>query len=303
MTTADDHSQVNGERNNSAVVPEKDSTNSRFIVQPTEENLQMKNDKYAVKFTDDRNEPSNGCEKSKPKTPKEDDASKASKKVKEDNEDTGAEENEPKTREDECFIEIQESQQESWVPDGSWGWMVVLGGVIVHVFVGKRGGFMKASGAMYMKLQDKLNQSALSIALVVQCGMMKASGVMYMKLKDEFNQSAVATAWVFSLFTTFLLMMASYKVTTLCEDVCVLCVIGIVISAFAPNIEFLYFSYSIVGGFGRCLTYTPSLIIVTNYFNKRRGLAVGMTTAGVGLGMFSFPPLIDCADTRKKEFV
>ncbi|XP_052790906.1 monocarboxylate transporter 12-like [Mya arenaria] len=268
MTTADDHSQVNGERNNSAVVPEKDSTNSRFIVQPTEENLQMKNDKYAVKFTDDRNEPSNGCEKSKPKTPKEDDASKASKKVKEDNEDTGAEENEPKTREDECFIEIQESQQESWVPDGSWGWMVVLGGVIVHVFVG---------------------------------GMMKASGVMYMKLKDEFNQSAVATAWVFSLFTTFLLMMGPvasalchrWSCRTVVFIGSVLCVIGIVISAFAPNIEFLYFSYSIVGGFGRCLTYTPSLIIVTNYFNKRRGLAVGMTTAGVGLGMFSFPPLIE----------
>ncbi|WAR31082.1 MOT12-like protein [Mya arenaria] len=73
----------------------------------------------------------------------------------------------------------------------------------------------------------------------------------------------------------------------------VLCFIGIVISAFAPNIEFLYFSYSIVGGFGRCLTYSPSLIMVTNYFNKRRGLAVGIATAGTGLGMFSFPPLIE----------
>jgi len=38
---------------------------------------------------------------------------------------------------------------------------------------------------------------------------MKASGVMYIKLKDEFGQSAVATAWVFSLFTTFLLMFGN----------------------------------------------------------------------------------------------
>ncbi|XP_060597580.1 monocarboxylate transporter 12-like [Ruditapes philippinarum] len=73
----------------------------------------------------------------------------------------------------------------------------------------------------------------------------------------------------------------------------ILCFIGILISAFAPNIEFLYFSYCVVGGFGRCLTYTPSLILVNNYFNKRRGLAVGITTAGVGLGMFTFPPLIE----------
>lgn len=46
-------------------------------------------------------------------------------------------------------------------------------------------------------------------------------------------------------------------------------------------------------GIGRCLTYTPSLILVNEYFNKRRGLAVGISTAGVGLGMFTFPPLIE----------
>ena len=36
---------------------------------------------------------------------------------------------------------------------------------------------------------------------------MKSSGVMYLKFKDQFQQSAVATAWVFSLYTTFLLML------------------------------------------------------------------------------------------------
>ena len=63
---------------------------------------------------------------------------------------------------------------------------------------------------------------------------------------------------------------------------------------FIVCVYYLYhiFKLSSTPGFGRCLTYTPSLIIVTNYFNKRRGLAVGMATAGVGLGMFSFPPLI-----------
>ncbi|KAH3709740.1 hypothetical protein DPMN_069204 [Dreissena polymorpha] len=45
---------------------------------------------------------------------------------------------------------------------------------------------------------------------------------MYMKLQDRFQQSAVATAWVFSLFTTFLHMMGkstskpkSYKCASL----------------------------------------------------------------------------------------
>ena len=57
-------------------------------------------------------------------------------------------------------------------------------------------------------------------------------------------------------------------------------------------VDITIFQSTFAPGFGRCLTYTPSLIIVTAYFNKRRGLAVGMATAGVGLGMFLFPPLI-----------
>ena len=38
---------------------------------------------------------------------------------------------------------------------------------------------------------------------------MKSSGVMYLKFKDNFKQSAVATAWIFSLYTTFLLMLGT----------------------------------------------------------------------------------------------
>ena len=38
---------------------------------------------------------------------------------------------------------------------------------------------------------------------------MKSSGVMYLKFEEKFHQSAVATAWVFSLYTTFLLMLGN----------------------------------------------------------------------------------------------
>ena len=48
-----------------------------------------------------------------------------------------------------------------------------------------------------------------------------------------------------------------------------------------------------VTGIGRALTYTPSLVIVGYYFNKRRGLAVGLATSGVGFGTFMMPPLIE----------
>lgn len=73
----------------------------------------------------------------------------------------------------------------------------------------------------------------------------------------------------------------------------VICTIGIFVSAFVPNLYYLYFTYGILGGVGRSFAYTPGLIIVGVYFNKRRGIAVGLATSGVGLGCFLFPPVIE----------
>lgn len=73
----------------------------------------------------------------------------------------------------------------------------------------------------------------------------------------------------------------------------VICSIGIFVSAFVPDLYYLYFTYGVLGGVGRSFAYTPALIIVGYYFNKRRGLAVGLATSGVGLGCFVFPPAIE----------
>ena len=41
------------------------------------------------------------------------------------------------------------------------------------------------------------------------------------------------------------------------------------------------------------MVYCPCLIIFGYYFNKRRGLAVGLATCGGGIGSFFFPPLFE----------
>lgn len=40
--------------------------------------------------------------------------------------------------EDAALLSIEVSQQDGWIPDGGWGWAVVIGGVIVHIYVGKQ---------------------------------------------------------------------------------------------------------------------------------------------------------------------
>lgn len=72
-----------------------------------------------------------------------------------------------------------------------------------------------------------------------------------------------------------------------------ICTIGVLISAYVPDIYYLYLTYGFLGGLGRAFTYAPGLVIVGHYFNKRRGIAVGLATSGVGLGSFTFPPLIE----------
>ncbi|WAR19507.1 MOT12-like protein, partial [Mya arenaria] len=73
----------------------------------------------------------------------------------------------------------------------------------------------------------------------------------------------------------------------------VICTLGVLISAFMPDLPYLYLTYGVLGGVGRAFVYAPSLIMVGYYFNKRRGVAVGLATSGIGVGCFVFPPVVE----------
>ncbi|KAM3862692.1 monocarboxylate transporter 9a [Diretmus argenteus] len=63
---------------------------------------------------------------------------------------------------------------------------------------------------------------------------------------------------------------------------------GLMLSAFAPNVQFLMFSYGIVVGLGCGLVYASTLTITCQYFDKRRGLALGIVTTGTSVGAFIY---------------
>lgn len=64
-------------------------------------------------------------------------------------------------------------------------------------------------------------------------------------------------------------------------------------TVFSPSIYIIMITYGIIGGISTGCTYLASLIIIPDYFDKKRGIATGITMAGSGVGSFAFAPIIE----------
>ncbi|KAK7471581.1 hypothetical protein BaRGS_00035744 [Batillaria attramentaria] len=152
--------------------------------------------------------------------------------------------------------------------DRGWAWMVVLGCFLAHVITG---------------------------------GLERSDGVFFLKLTSRYDESAQMTAWAGALSGTVMLSMGPvagalcnrYSARASVMAGAVLYTLGLVFSGLAPSLPILIVCFGVVQGIGRGLSYAPGLIIVGMYFNRRRGLGVGLSTAGVGAGTFLLPPFVE----------
>ncbi|MBN3304425.1 MOT9 protein, partial [Amia calva] len=127
-------------------------------------------------------------------------------------------------------------------------------------------------------------------------GSPQSVGVLYPAWLDAFQEGKGMTAWVGSLVS---------GVGLIASPICSACVVnfgarpvtifsgvmvagGLMLSAFAPNVQFLFFSYGIVVGIGCGLVYAATVTITCQYFEKRRGLALGIVTTGTSVGGFLY---------------
>ncbi|KAK5882609.1 hypothetical protein CesoFtcFv8_021176 [Champsocephalus esox] len=149
------------------------------------------------------------------------------------------------------------------VLDGGWGWAIVC---------------------------------ASFMAQLLAYGSPQSVGVLYPEWLNAFQEGKGMTAWVGSLVS---------GVGLIASPICSACVDnfgarpvtifsgvmvsgGLMLSAFAPNVQFLIFSYGIVVGLGCGLVYAATLTITCQYFDKRRGLALGIVTTGTSVGAFIY---------------
>ncbi len=77
---------------------------------------------------------------------------------------------------------------------------------------------------------------------------------------------------------------------------------GLVLSSFASNLYTIYLAYGLGIGLGVAMAYTPSMGAVQPWFVRRRGLASGIASSGIGAGTLVVPllaaSLIDVFDWR-----
>ncbi|KAL6474705.1 hypothetical protein MHYP_G00157450 [Metynnis hypsauchen] len=155
--------------------------------------------------------------------------------------------------------------------DGGWGWAIVV---------------------------------ASFMAQLLAYGSPQSVGVLYPEWLSAFQESKGMTAWVGSLVS---------GVGLIASPICSACVVnfgarpvtifsgvmisgGLMLSAFAPSVYFLMFSYGIVVGLGCGLLYAATVTITCQYFDKRRGLALGIVTTGTSVGGFLYA-------TAQNEFI
>jgi MFS family permease len=68
--------------------------------------------------------------------------------------------------------------------------------------------------------------------------------------------------------------------------------IGLFVTSLAQSLATVYLSYGLLVGLGIAFVYTPSIASVQPWFNKRRGLASGIASSGIGAGTLTLPVVV-----------
>ena len=68
---------------------------------------------------------------------------------------------------------------------------------------------------------------------------------------------------------------------------------SLIASSFVENILLLFFTYSLLFGFGCCCTFSAGLVVISQFFKKRQSLATGVLNAGRGVGVFVMGPTLE----------
>lgn len=142
---------------------------------------------------------------------------------------------------------------------------------------------------------------AASLVQFIVMGIHNSFGVVYAQILKEFHWRESTSAFIGSaaIGLTFLVCPVG---TQLCESFTpqlvtivggIISVAGLLGASFVSTDFAMFLSYSLVWGIGSSLCYSSTYVLVGKLFHKHMAVAMGIVTAGSGLGQLSMGPSIE----------
>ncbi|KAI9013161.1 major facilitator superfamily domain-containing protein, partial [Gaertneriomyces semiglobifer] len=154
-------------------------------------------------------------------------------------------------------------------PEGGYGWVVVAASFAVHIVtIGAQAGFGVFNQA-YKDSDEFGDVSRLGIAFVGSLGtaMVALGGMPAGWLADRFG---------------YQLMCAVGGIIEM---------IGYIAASYSKNYAQLLVTHGFLTGLGVAIAYFPAIGVVSQWFQRRRGVAVGIAVSGSGIGGLALSPL------------
>ena len=109
------------------------------------------------------------------------------------------------------------------------------------------------------------------------------------------------TAWVSSLAAAVLYFSAPLSTSLSkrygCRSVTIagtfICILGMVLSSFYRSLYYLYVTHGVIWGLGQAMCYFPSFFIISQHFETRYSLAIGIAVCGASVGTLVQSPGTD----------
>ncbi|XP_028843899.1 solute carrier family 16 member 6a [Denticeps clupeoides] len=151
------------------------------------------------------------------------------------------------------------------VPDGGWGWVVAVAFFLVELFT---------------------------------YGVIKSFGIFLKDLMTEFDESNTRVSWIVSICVfvmTFTAPLSSVMSNRFGFQPVVmfggfLISLGTISSAFTTSIDQMYITIGVIAGLGYCLTFLPTVTLLSLYFSQRRSIVTAMASTGESFAIFTFAP-------------
>lgn len=152
-------------------------------------------------------------------------------------------------------------------PNGGYGWIIVFGASLTNVF---NQSLVSIYGLLFGDKISSLGTGTSGVALV-------------MNMASLFlNFSGLVMGPLLKNFTP--------RVLTIFGSACV--AFGLILCSFSSKLWHFLITYSLMVGFGLGVIAPSAFFAINQYFTTRKGQAVGLSTAGTGIGQVFMPYVV-----------